>query len=116
MSDVYTMTMVELHLLFDHHSISYILADLKSLYERVTAPKIPSPPHTPRSRRTQADIERDRRERQQEKENREKLRKKEIPPYFESELGRAFLISNAAGMCEHITLNMQSVILLHGLV
>ncbi|XP_067947410.1 sperm-associated antigen 17-like [Watersipora subatra] len=71
-------------------------ADLKSLYETVTAPKIPSTPGTPAPRRTQADIERDRRERQEEKNHRQVLKKKEIPNYFDSELGRAFLISQAA--------------------
>ena len=75
------------------------LADLKSLYEKVAAPKIPSPPNTPAPRRTQADLERDKRERQEEVQHRKALKEKDIPPYFESELGRAFLISNAAGWC-----------------
>lgn len=84
------------------------VADVKSTYERVTAPKIPSPPHTPKPRRTQAEIERDRRERGQERDHREKLKNKEIPPYFESELGRAFLISNSAGkqaLHDHVKVN-----------
>lgn len=69
---------------------------MKSLYEKVTAPPIPSPPHTPKPKRTQADIEKDKREKEEEKVNRKILKNKEVPPYFESELGRAFLISNAA--------------------
>lgn len=73
-------------------------ADIKSIYEKVTAPKIPSPPHTPAPRRTQADIEREKRQRLEEKEHRLALKQKSVPPYFESELGRAFLISNSAGM------------------
>ena len=75
----------------------FILADVKSLYEKVTAPVIPSPPTTPLAKRSQAEIERDKRERQEEQMNRQALKKKEIPSYFESEMGRAFLISNSAG-------------------
>lgn len=73
------------------------VADVKNLYEKVTAPPIPSVPKTPAPKRTQADIEREKRERAQELDDRKALRHREIPPYFESELGRAFLISNTSG-------------------
>lgn len=70
---------------------------MKKLYETVTIPKPSSAPDTPAPRRSQAEIEKDKRERQEERENRQVLKKRQVPPYFESELGRAFLISNSAG-------------------
>jgi len=66
---------------------------LKEIYEKTTAPPVPSPPPTPQPKRTKADWERDQREVAQEYEGREALRKKRIPTYFDSEFGKAFLLS-----------------------
>ena len=67
--------------------------DVKYAYEHATAPPIPSPPPTPQPKRTRADWERDERELAEERTNREKLRKHDVPPYFDSELGKAFLLT-----------------------
>ena len=69
------------------------LGDVKCLYEAATKPVTPSAPPTPQPRRTKADWERDCRELNQETEHRKALREHQVPPYFESELGKAFLLS-----------------------
>ncbi|XP_050391323.1 sperm-associated antigen 17 isoform X2 [Patella vulgata] len=74
---------------------TYDPSTVKELYEKTTAPPVPSPPPTPMPKRTQADWERDQREIIQELEGRTLLKNKTIPPYFQSELGKAFLITQA---------------------
>ncbi|XP_046333573.2 sperm-associated antigen 17-like isoform X4 [Haliotis rufescens] len=71
---------------------------IKDLYEKATSPPVPSPPPTPQSRRTRADWERDQREVAEEIEGRNALRNNNIPSYFESELGKAFLLTQAKDM------------------
>lgn len=75
---------------------------MKAVYEKATEPTTPSPPHTPAPKRTKADWERDQRERQEEQEGREALRHKKIPPYFDSELGKAFLHTQVSLNCQEI--------------
>ena len=62
-------------------------------YSKATTLPEPSPPPTPRAKRTQADWERDKRELAEEAEGRRALRNHDVPPYFESEFGKAFLLS-----------------------
>ena len=62
-------------------------------YSKATTLPQPSPPPTPRAKRTQADWERDKRELAEEAEGRRALRNHDVPPYFESEFGKAFLLS-----------------------
>ena len=70
-----------------------IIADVKVIYEKATAPPVPSPPPTPQPKRTRADWERDQREVTEEQEGRLALKNKRIPKYFESEFGKAFLLT-----------------------
>lgn len=63
------------------------------MYEKATAPTMPEPAPTPQPKRTQADWERDMREVEIEKENQKALRTHDVPKYFDSELGKAFLLS-----------------------
>ena len=69
------------------------LGDVKSLYERATVPAKPEVPMTPMTKRNRVDLERDKRELMEEMENREALREHRVPGYFDSELGKAFLLS-----------------------
>ncbi|KAL5020758.1 hypothetical protein ScPMuIL_002159, partial [Solemya velum] len=78
----------------------YRPVDLKLMYERATTPSPASPPPTPQPKRTQADWERDQREIAEEVEGRNDLRNKKIPPYFESEFGKAFLLTQAKDVNE----------------
>ncbi|KAH9508941.1 hypothetical protein Btru_048357, partial [Bulinus truncatus] len=71
---------------------------VKSLYEKAVAPQAPSPPPTPHPKRTQADWQQDKREIEEEKRNKFKLKNKLIEPYFESEVGKEFLLSQANDM------------------
>ncbi|XP_055887729.1 sperm-associated antigen 17-like isoform X4 [Biomphalaria glabrata] len=71
------------------------LEHVKSIYEKAIAPRVPTPPPTPRPKRTQADWQQDKREVEEEKKNKSKLKNKAIEPYFESEVGKAFLLSQA---------------------
>ena len=66
-------------------------------YSKATTLPEPSPPPTPRAKRTQADWERDKRELAEEAEGRRALRNHDVPPYFESEFGKAFLLSQVKG-------------------
>ena len=66
---------------------------MKAVYEKAVSPPAPSPPPTPQAKRTLADWERDRRELEEEKDAKNKLGNKIIEPYFESELGKAFLLT-----------------------
>ncbi|XP_059166152.1 sperm-associated antigen 17-like isoform X2 [Physella acuta] len=72
---------------------------VKMMYENAVAPHVPSPPPTPHSKRSKADWERDKRELQEEKEIKAKIRSRSIEPYFDSEIGKAFLYTqvNDAG-------------------
>ena len=54
---------------------------------------MPSPPTTPQPKRTLADWERDRREVEEEKQAKKNLANKSIETYFNSELGKAFLLT-----------------------
>ncbi|KAK3098986.1 hypothetical protein FSP39_024961, partial [Pinctada imbricata] len=78
----------------------YQPADIKNMYEKATAPPVPSPPPTPQPKRTKADWERDQREVAQEQEGKDSLKKKRIPPYFDSEFGKAFLLTQAKDVDE----------------
>lgn len=78
----------------------YERADIKDIYEKATSPPAPSPPPTPISKRTKADWERDQREMAMELEGRDALRNKKIPTYFDSEFGKAFLLSQAKDLDE----------------
>ncbi|KAJ8314693.1 hypothetical protein KUTeg_006843 [Tegillarca granosa] len=78
----------------------YDKADIKDIYEKATSPPAPSPPPTPISKRTKADWERDQREMAMELEGRDALRNKKIPTYFDSEFGKAFLLSQAKDLDE----------------
>ena len=66
---------------------------VKILYERATAAPLASPPPTPQPKRTRADWERDERELADEQMHKATLREFAVPPYFESELGKAFIIT-----------------------
>lgn len=70
-----------------------ITANVKDMYEKALTPPQPSPPPTPQPKRTKADWERDERELLEEKEGLEALRRRTIPKYFESEFGKAFLLT-----------------------
>lgn len=76
---------------------------IKDVYEQAIAPPPPSPPPTPQPKRTQADWERDARELAEESEGRTMLHSKKIPKYFESELGKAFLLTQVIMLthCRH---------------
>lgn len=79
------------------YDVTYDFAgDVKSLYEKATVPAKPEVPMTPMTKRTRVDIERDQRELQEEIENREALRNHMVPGYFESEMGKAFLLSQVS--------------------
>ncbi|XP_074656457.1 sperm-associated antigen 17-like [Tubulanus polymorphus] len=71
---------------------------LSQVYEQATAPPVPSPPPTPQPKRSKADWERDQRELAEEMENRAALRNHAVPPYFKSELGKAYILSQAPNM------------------
>ncbi|XP_041352537.1 sperm-associated antigen 17-like isoform X2 [Gigantopelta aegis] len=77
-------------------SMQFVPADIKEIYEKATAPPAPSPPPTPTAKRCQADWERDQREVAEEMEGREAIRIRKIPQYFDSELGKAFLLSQTS--------------------
>ena len=70
-----------------------IAADVKAIYEKALSPPEPSPPPTPTPKRSKADWERDERELAEEMEGLEALRTKKIPKYFDSEFGKAFLLT-----------------------
>ena len=74
-------------------SCTICLADVKMMYEKALTPPQPSPPPTPQPKRTKADWERDEREILEEKEGLDALRRRNIPKYFESEFGKAFLLT-----------------------
>ena len=65
-------------------------------------PPAPSPPPTPQLKRTKADWEKDQRELAEEQEGRNAIRNKKIPTYFDSEFGKAFLLSQVGILEEHI--------------
>lgn len=67
------------------------------MYQMAIAPDPPSPATTPQPKRSVADWERDQREIAEEREGREALKNHTIPPYFESELGKSFLLTQ---VCE----------------
>ena len=67
--------------------------NIKTLYEKATTAPLPEPCPTPQPKRSKADLERDVRELEEEKENRAALRKHDVPGYFNSELGKAFLLA-----------------------
>ncbi|CAG2231566.1 unnamed protein product [Mytilus edulis] len=73
---------------------------VKDIYEKAMTPPAPSPPPTPTPKRTKADWERDQRELAEEQEGRNALRNKKIPVYFDSEFGKAFLLSQAKDVDE----------------
>ncbi|XP_052808393.1 sperm-associated antigen 17-like isoform X1 [Mya arenaria] len=71
----------------------YEKADVKRIYKKTLMPPEPSPPPTPQPKRTLADWERDERELQEQKEGLEAIRNKHIPKNFDSEFGKAFLLT-----------------------
>ena len=74
----------------------YVVGDVKELYERATAPPIPSPPPTPQPKRSQADWDADRREIAEEQEHRRALRNHDVPRYFDNQLGKSFLLTQVS--------------------
>ncbi|CAL1544731.1 unnamed protein product [Lymnaea stagnalis] len=68
---------------------------VKSIYEQAVAPKPATPPPIHHQKRTSADCEQERREMEEEKENKQKIKNHEIEPYFRSEIGKAFLLTQA---------------------
>ncbi|XP_052809835.1 sperm-associated antigen 17-like isoform X5 [Mya arenaria] len=82
----------------------YEKADVKRIYEKTLTPPEPSPPPTPQPKRTLADWERDERELQEQKEGLAAIRNKHIPKYFDSEFGKAFLLTQAKDINETVTL------------
>ena len=101
---VYIITFFWSYLFITDHEYNILyfvfIADVKGIYEKATAPPVPSPPPTPQPKRTKADWERDQREVAQEMEGREALKKKKIPTYFDSEFGKAFLLTQAKDVDE----------------
>lgn len=65
--------------------------NIRSVYERQTAPKVPSPIPPPLPKRTKEDWDRDKQELEEETANRRILRNKYVPPYFKSHFGKLFL-------------------------
>lgn len=84
--------------------VDYEKADVRGMYEKALTPPAPSPPPTPQPKRTKADWERDEREVLEEKEGLEALKNKSIPKYFDSEFGKAFLLTQAKDINETVTL------------
>nr|XP_006825433.1 PREDICTED: sperm-associated antigen 17-like isoform X3 [Saccoglossus kowalevskii] len=77
--------------------------DIKAIYEAATAPpRIPTPP-PPKPRRTQADWEKDRQQLEEEKKNRNALKNYAVPPYFESEWGKSFLMMKVSSDMDRLT-------------
>lgn len=72
---------------------------VKEMYESGVRPPPPSPPRTPQPKRTEADWERDKRELVEEFRGLALLRDKKIPNYFESEMGKAFLLTQVRRTC-----------------
>ncbi|CAH1225250.1 SPAG17 [Branchiostoma lanceolatum] len=78
--------------------VTVMEGDVTSVYEKAVEVPPPEPPPTPRNKRTQDDWDRDRRELAEEQEGRNALKNKDVPPYFESEMGKHFLMSQAPDM------------------
>ncbi|CAH1277086.1 SPAG17 [Branchiostoma lanceolatum] len=78
--------------------VTVMEGDVTSAYEKAVEVPPPEPPPTPRNKRTQDDWDRDRRELAEEQEGRNALKNKDMPPYFESEMGKHFLMSQAPDM------------------
>lgn len=83
--------------------VDYEKAHVKDIYEKALSPPELSPPPTPISKRTKADWERDERELAEEIEGLEAIRTKKIPKYFDSEFGKAFLLTQAKDINESVT-------------
>eukprot|EP00058_Branchiostoma_floridae_P014404 XP_002599892.1 hypothetical protein BRAFLDRAFT_120607 [Branchiostoma floridae] len=87
----------------EHHEsadkkVTVMEGDVTTAYEKAVEVPPPEPPPTPRNKRTQDDWDRDRRELAEEQEGRNALKNKDVPPYFESEMGKHFLMSQAPDM------------------
>ena len=67
------------------------------MYEKTTATTLPEACPTPQPKRSRADWERDMREVEEEKDNLKTLRNHDVPKYFDSELGKAFLLAQVMG-------------------
>ncbi|XP_078618505.1 sperm-associated antigen 17-like isoform X8 [Branchiostoma floridae x Branchiostoma japonicum] len=78
--------------------VTVMEGDVTTAYEKAVEVPPPEPPPTPRNKRTQDDWDRDRRELAEEQEGRNALKNKDVPPYFESEMGKHFLMSQAPDM------------------
>ena len=63
------------------------------MYEKATLADEPEVPMTPVANRSRVALEQDQRELEEAKENREALKSHTVPGYFDSEYGKAFLIS-----------------------
>ncbi|XP_052284814.1 sperm-associated antigen 17-like isoform X3 [Dreissena polymorpha] len=83
---------------------NYEKADVRNIYEKELTPPEPSPPPTPQPKRTQADWDRDERELEEEKEGLDALKRKKIPKYFDSEFGKAFLLTQTKDFNETVAL------------
>lgn len=77
----------------ENYAMLHTSDDIKGFYEEATAVAVNSAPMTPVLKRSRADWENDQRDLQEEQANLKALRNHEVPPYFESELGKAFLLS-----------------------
>ncbi|KAL3882261.1 hypothetical protein ACJMK2_028623 [Sinanodonta woodiana] len=84
----------------DQEMPHYDPSNVKAVYETAMAPPVPSPPPTPQPKRTKADWERDLREVAEELAGRDALRNHKIPNYFNSEFGKAFLLTQAKDVSE----------------
>ncbi|XP_053313303.1 sperm-associated antigen 17 [Spea bombifrons] len=76
-------------------------ADVADRYQKAVEPTPPALPPKAKPRRSAEDWETLRREIQELKENLAALRMKDIPPYFRSEPGKAFLLAQAADAALH---------------
>ncbi|XP_066563697.1 sperm-associated antigen 17 [Amia ocellicauda] len=72
--------------------------DIASLYTQAITTPPKTPPEPVRSQRTEEDMERDRQERLEEQRCKEALKNRTIPAYFNSEFGKAFLLTQDLDM------------------
>ncbi|XP_038079367.1 sperm-associated antigen 17-like isoform X2 [Patiria miniata] len=70
--------------------------EAKALYEKATAPAPLPPQPKPKNKYVQEDWDKVRRDLAEEQNLRKALRNHEVPPYFQSEWGESFLVTQAA--------------------
>ncbi|OCT93579.1 sperm-associated antigen 17 isoform X2 [Xenopus laevis] len=79
-------------------SLDGVQGDIVTLYENTLAPTPEPPAPTAQPERRQEDWEGMRREIQEQKETLQAMRSHDIPPYFQSEMGKAFLETQVPDM------------------